>query len=65
MTSPAQIEAEYKALKRTAKDALAAIVRRCRRVVDLRDASKEELVTMILNDRHGLPACEAWIEVYP
>ena len=48
-----QLHSEYISLAKVAKADLKGMVKRSHRVIDLRECSKDMLVTMILEARHG------------
>jgi len=61
---PQQIENEWKRLIKCSKDWLKTEVKRHRRVCDLGQCSKYDLANMILTDRHGARAVDAWASIY-
>lgn len=63
-TDTAQIESQWVSLRKRTKARLQAEVKRHRRVVDLRECTKTDLVNMILTDRHGRRAVSAWAAKY-
>lgn len=65
MTNAAMIdkmENEWKSLKKLSKDALKAILKRGRRISDLRGMTKMDLMNDIMQDRHGRKRCQVWAD---
>lgn len=60
----ARIEKEWKGLNKCTKQYLQSEVKRHRRVCSLNECTKTDLANMILTDRHGARAVDAWADIY-